>query len=185
MDDNSVAAFAVLCIFGLPTFAFIVIRMLQHRERIEMIRHGMAPPSPVGREYARTMQPPPRQRAVPIDNDDPQRTLRKGVVLTFIGLALTIGLASIGFLVDPPRFVPGPWLLGGLIPLFVGIAQVVTALMFGATFPGPAGARYGMGAEQMPPPPPSPPPPFEGSYAYRPDPSIPELQPPVQPPDRR
>jgi hypothetical protein len=85
MDDNSVAALAVLCIFALPTIAFIVIRGLQHRERIEMIRHGIVPPGGIGRDFTRPAQaaPPPRQGSVSGDNDDPQRTLRKGVVLTF------------------------------------------------------------------------------------------------------
>jgi hypothetical protein len=68
--------------------------------------------------------------------------------------------------------------------MFIGIAQVMTALLFGATFPGATGVRYGPGPGPMPPPS-SPSAPFEGPYAYRPDASTPELQPPAQPPDRR
>jgi hypothetical protein len=183
MADNDVAALAILCIFAMPAIAFVVIRTLQHRERIEMIRHGIVPPGGVGRE--RTSAQAPRQRVVSVEDDDPQRTLRKGVVLTFIGLALTIGLSFIGFLVDPPRFVLGPWLLGGLIPMFIGIAQVVTALLFGATFPMAHGIRYDVGPGEAAPPPASPPPTFEGSYTYRPDSTTQELQPPIRPPDRR
>ena len=187
MDDNIVAIVAVFCIFGLPTLAFIIIRGLQHRERMEMIRHGVLPQ---GRGWqpgpANMPQPGPvrASRSCADDDDDPQRTLRKGVVVAFIGLALTIGLSFIGFLIDPPHFYPGPWLLGGLIPMFVGIAQIVTALMFGATFPMMRSGGYTVGPASrqsaMPPPPPT----FDGSYTYRPDPSAQELG-QSSPPDRR
>jgi hypothetical protein len=44
-------AFAVLCIFGLPVVAYIVVKTLAHQERMEMIRMGY---------YAGvTPQPPP------------------------------------------------------------------------------------------------------------------------------
>jgi hypothetical protein len=55
-----------------------------------------------------------------------QRQLRGGVTLVCIGIGLTIGLSF----VRPGE--PGPWLLGGLIPMFVGVAQVVTAMLSGA-----------------------------------------------------
>jgi hypothetical protein len=32
-----------------------------------------------------------------------------------------------------PPIQPGPWVLGGLIPTFVGIAQIIIALISGAT----------------------------------------------------
>ena len=44
MGDNDIAALAVVCIFGLPVLAWIAVRLMQHRERLEMIRHGMNPP---------------------------------------------------------------------------------------------------------------------------------------------
>jgi len=45
---------------------------------------------------------------------------------------------------------PGPRLLFGLIPLFVGLAQIILALMSGATF---AGWRVGVPPASMYPPP--------------------------------
>ena len=59
-----------------------------------------------------------------------QAQLRHGIQVAFIGLALLIGLSFIGF--HDGRYVYGPWLLGGLIPMFVGIAQVISAVLSGA-----------------------------------------------------
>jgi hypothetical protein len=113
--------------------------------------------------------------------EDPQRILRKGMVLAAVGLALTIGLGFIGTFVDPHRYTFGPWLLGGLIPLFIGLAQIVSALMTGATFSVPTQDPYAVnrGATAQAPPPS----PFEGPYTYRPG-ATQELQPPGRPPDR-
>ena len=63
----------------------------------------------------------------------PERHLRKGIMTTFIGVALLIGLSFIGY--RDGTWIPGPWLLGGLIPMFVGLAQVIGALLAGAEFP--------------------------------------------------
>jgi len=180
--EDLIPLVAIFCIFGLPVLAFVIIRAMQHRERIELIRRGMHP-AQAGSWRDVPPVAPRAQRVGPIDGDDPQRSLRKGIVLAFIGFALTIGLSFIGFLVAPGRgFTPGPWLLGGLIPMFVGLAQIVTAILFGATLPIADRARFGPGPQPgaMPPPPPN----FEGSYTYRPDPSTPELG-RSAPPDHR
>jgi len=55
-----------------------------------------------------------------------KRLLHWGIVLTSLGLALTIGLYSIGF--DSPTNYPlhlGPWMLGGFVPLFLGIGLIL------------------------------------------------------------
>jgi|SRR5215831_18186654 len=93
-------------------FAFIVLlRYIQHRERMAMIVRGIDP--------------------------NPLRTqrrgsgmLRGGLITAMVGLALTVGLYPIGFML-PASFssVPfhlGPWLLPGLIPLAVGGALVIS-----------------------------------------------------------
>ena len=58
--------------------------------------------------------------------------LRRGIQVACIGLALLIGLSFIGF--HDGRYVYGPWLLGGLIPMFVDIAQIISAVLSGAQF---------------------------------------------------
>jgi hypothetical protein len=198
MGDNTVAALAVFCIFGAPIAAFIVMRVLAHRERIEMIRRGMLPPQMYGKAWKNAnygapqqgMPPPvpPTWVQAPIDQDAPDRSLRKGIMLALIGLAILIGLSFIGYDTNgpfnSPELHPGPWLLGGLIPMFVGIAQIIVALLSGARL-GPVGSQPG------PPPPypgPSAPPP-PGARSYEPEPrthsGYDELKRPVPPPDRR
>jgi hypothetical protein len=198
MDDNSdiiVPVTLFILIFG----SFIVGRVLKHRERMQMLRMGIIPPRDLRKWQKRGgpwmgagMPPPmpgmpmqgmPPQGYAPYeDPDSAQCTMRAGIKTSMVGLALLIGLSLIGYNPDQfPPFHPGPWLLGGLIPLFVGIAQIIIAVMAGATF----------GLRQMPPPPMPPgppPPPGPGSYGA-PHPGQPgiryeELARPVKPPDR-
>jgi hypothetical protein len=196
MDDHIVGALAVVLIFGGPVAAFVIMRGMQHRERMEMIRHGIVPP-PRGRHDWRPQDPPaPPPSAANSGyyytgawDEPPQRMLRKAMGLTAVGFALTLGLGFIGFLVDPGRFVPGPWLLGGLIPLFIGLAQVFGAIMSGARLgPPPVGtaAPYATTFGPGKPPPNMPPPAYDASaYTYRPDASQQELARPPTPPERR
>lgn len=214
MSDNIVALFAIFCIFGLPLGGWIIVRGLQYRERMEMIRRGMVPPpSGMGgkdyreayRIWAQQQQqayrpgpqpwqagpvPPPPPGPLPIDPDSPQNVLNKGIKLAFIGLGLLIGLSFIGGNPLSPGFQGGPWLLGGLIPLFVGIAQIIIAVISGAQIPGvqPPGYRpdpYHQSGPFPPPPPPPPngPPPGATIWERPPGPRYEELSKPPSPPD--
>ena len=52
--------------------------------------------------------------------------LRWGIIITAIGFALTIGLYTFGF--DSGENYPlqlGPWMLGGFVPLFLGIGLML------------------------------------------------------------
>ena len=52
--------------------------------------------------------------------------LRWGIVLTSLGFALSLGLYFIGF--NSPTNYPlhlGPWMLGGFVPLFLGLGLVL------------------------------------------------------------
>jgi hypothetical protein len=52
--------------------------------------------------------------------------LRWGIILTSLGLALSIGLYTIGF--NSANNYPlhlGPWMLGGFVPLFLGIGLIL------------------------------------------------------------
>ncbi len=183
-SDNFVAVIAILVVFGMPLAYAIAHRWWSHQERLEMIRRGITPP--LDPRAARRAEragynpfvysgstAPPYAGTDPSSGQYPDRVLRKGVTISMIGLALLIGLSFI----DPGR--PGPWLLGGLIPLFVGLAQIILALM--------SGAHLG-GWTLLGPPPVQPhtmaPPPQEGPYGWRPG-TTTELEPPVRPPDVR
>jgi hypothetical protein len=201
MDDTIVPVLGMFFLFGLPVLGWIAIRMMKHRERMEMLRRGIAPP-PDGRwsrKNAGAWTPPPpwtpgpgMPMGAPIptynayeDPNSAQCTMRRGIITAMVGFALLIGLSFIGYHSGDGPFGtasihPGPWLLGGLIPMFVGIAQIIIALMSGAVF---TFARM-----QPPPGPLGPPPPSQRSYGSsqpgQPGPRYEELARPVQPPDR-
>ncbi len=52
--------------------------------------------------------------------------LRWGIVVTGLGLALSLGLYSMGFATREgyPLHL-GPWMLGGFVPLFLGISLIL------------------------------------------------------------
>ena len=184
--------FFIVFLFG----GWIFSRMMKHRERMEMLRMGIIPPRDMrrwrkhgGANWGPGMMPPPSGMPPPprapmppnypnLDEQDyAQCTLRAGIKTTMVGLALTIGFSFIGYHADEfPPIHPGPWLLGGLIPMFVGIAQIINALISGATF--------GTRSPQMPPPPPPNPGPFGSPYPGPAGPRYEELARPVPPPDR-
>ncbi len=93
-------------------FGFIVLlRYLHHRERMALITSGINP----------NLTPKQRRN---------RGLLRAGLITAMVGLAITIGLYPLGFLL-PSSFTSapfhlGPWLLPGLIPLGVGGALIVS-----------------------------------------------------------
>jgi hypothetical protein len=93
--------------------AFILLlRYLEHRERMSMIERGLLQPE--------TSQHPRYPRG--------SAQLRGGLITAGVGFALTVGLYNLGWLLPAPLTAApgriGPWLLPGLIPLAVGLALV-------------------------------------------------------------
>ena len=99
---------------GVTVFlAFIVLlRYLEHRERMSMIERGLLQPE--------TSQHPRYPRG--------SAQLRGGLITAGVGFALTVGLYNLGWLLPAPLTAApgriGPWLLPGLIPLAIGLALV-------------------------------------------------------------
>jgi hypothetical protein len=162
MEDTVVPIVIVGIVIGLPIVAWIISRVLAHRERIEMIRHGLLPPPdpgvprPSGTRWH-------QGRPSAWDAESAHESLRRGVKTTMLGLALLIGVSFIGYRTTGPLGVPtidpGPWLLVGLIPTFIGLAQIMVALLSGARFGPPQGAPPPSAAPPTgAPPPPSTPP---------------------------
>ena len=88
-----------------------LLRYIDHRERMALIARGMDP-----NRLRR------HRRGIGV--------LRAGLIIAMVGLALTIGLYPLGYmlpatLTQSPLHV-GPWLLPGLIPLAVGSALVIS-----------------------------------------------------------
>lgn len=91
-----------------------LLRYIDHRERMAMIARGINPRRPRG---------PLRGVGV----------MRAGLIIAMVGLALTIGLYPLGYML-PASFTStplhvGPWLLPGLIPLGVGSALVISVYL--------------------------------------------------------
>jgi hypothetical protein len=207
MSENVVGALAIVCIFGGPVAAWIVMRVLKHQERMEMLRRGMMPPPEFAgkaayrawRQSGSPWPPPgmPQQPWTPqpaptagwvAPEDDPQRALYKGIRLALIGFAITAGL-GIAF----HGFSGNPIILGGLIPMFVGVAQIIIAVLSGAQLPG-VDPRTTFIPPPQPPPGAAPPPPPSGGFGtvtpppWGDQPGRPrfeELSKPVPPPDLR
>ncbi|HHU62054.1 MAG: hypothetical protein QM401_02575 [Bacillota bacterium] len=98
--DNLLFSPIVLAV--LVVILVITLRWFVHRERMALISRG-----------------------VPIENKRSKAERQKvcmamGVFVSLLGLALTIGLATIGI---------GPWLLAGLIPLAIGLSLVLGSLV--------------------------------------------------------
>ncbi|MDY6878049.1 MAG: DUF6249 domain-containing protein [Chloroflexota bacterium] len=122
MADLAVCAVpitSVIVIFG----TIVLIRWFKHREVMAMVEKGVLPEhyaQYVGASHGRSNR----------------GLLGWGITLAMLGLALMIGLYPIGFtrLIATPggtggsayplRF--GPWMLIGLIPLFIGLALLIT-----------------------------------------------------------
>ena len=96
----------LLVIFGFIAF----LRYLNYRETIALAEKGLTRPEPASRSGF----------------------LRWGILLTALGLALSVGLYPIGFSAgyDYPLHL-GPWMLGGFVPLFLGLGLILLHVLTG------------------------------------------------------
>ena len=128
MDEFAYPCLAFLGFFVL-LFGFIAImRFLSYRETLALADKGLVRPG-----QARS---------------DGKDTLRWGIVITAIGVALCAGLYPIGFVANadfPLGF--GPWMLAGLLPTFFGLGLVLIYVI----------TREEKKKENGDPPPPPPP----------------------------
>jgi len=89
----------------------VILRWFRHREIVALAEKELLP----------------AQYAHYVNASRGRGLLGWGIALAALGLALMIGLYPIGFVTDtsyPLNF--GPWMLGGLIPLFIGLALLIT-----------------------------------------------------------
>ena len=103
----------VAIVFG----TVVLLRWFKHREIMALAEKGLLPA-----QYAQYMSAS-RGRGL----------LGWGIALVALGLALMIGLWPIGFVTRVPHtgesLYPlnfGPWMLAGLIPLFIGLTLLIT-----------------------------------------------------------
>ena len=93
--------------FFVVLFGFIALmRYISYRETLALAEKGLVKPN--GR------------------HGDGKNTLRWGIVLAALGLALSAGLYPIGFLTGlnlPLGF--GPWMIAGFLPMFFGLGLIL------------------------------------------------------------
>jgi hypothetical protein len=98
--------------FFLSLFGFLALmRYFRYKETMALAEKGLMRPGPYG---------------------NGKDTLRWGIAITAVGLALCLGLYPIGFLPGNSGDFPlgfGPWMLGGLIPTFFGIGLVLIYIL--------------------------------------------------------
>lgn len=113
MNELAVVGLEWLGTLALFLVCIVAVRYLEHRERMSMIERGLVPPAFGGQQARRG-----------------SGLLRGGLITTSVGLAVTVGLYNLGYLLPPPfSAVPdrfGPWLLPGLIPTAVGLALIAS-----------------------------------------------------------
>jgi Domain of unknown function (DUF6249) len=92
-------------IFLFATISIIVWRYLNYREALALAERGL----------------------VPVDkNKDGKATLRWGIAISAVGLALCLGLYPLGASFnDIYPYGLGPWMLLGLVPLFFGLSLIL------------------------------------------------------------
>jgi hypothetical protein len=91
----------LLVIFGFLAF----MRYINYKETLALAEKGLAKP----------------------ESKPGKSLLRWGILVTALGLALTIGLYLVGY--SSAERYPlhlGPWMLGGFVPLFLGLGLVLT-----------------------------------------------------------
>ncbi|MCP4537554.1 MAG: hypothetical protein GY832_10440 [Chloroflexi bacterium] len=93
----------------------IVTRYFKHREIMAMVEKGVLP-----EQYAQYTSASRKQRG--------RGTMGWGIALAALGLALMAGLWPLGFVGLGGNAYPlnfGPWMLVGLVPLFMGVALLI------------------------------------------------------------
>ena len=109
---NALTAIIILSPCFLVTILLLflaVVRYINYRERAALAQHGIL----LNEEHFWER----------LEQRSPRGVLWAGVITAMCGLALLLGLSTIGI---------GVWLLGGLVPLFVGLGMVFVYFTGGA-----------------------------------------------------
>ncbi|NLJ80168.1 MAG: hypothetical protein GX335_03980 [Firmicutes bacterium] len=95
-----------LIFFALTIVLVLALRWFTHRERMASLAQGVS----LEELLDKGRSPEDRNKLF----------LAVGLICTLVGLALSLGLATLGL---------GPWLLAGLIPFFTGLALILFSLI--------------------------------------------------------
>ena len=102
--SDFIPCFGIIGALAIILGFFAFLRYLNYRETIALAEKGLTRP----------------------ERKTGNGLLRWGVVVTGLGLALSVGLYPLGFATgyDYPLGL-GPWMLGGFIPLFLGLSLIL------------------------------------------------------------
>jgi hypothetical protein len=107
--DDIIPCLGILAIIGLLFTLIVIMRYINYRETLALAEKGLV----------RTQK-----------QSDGKDTLRWGIAITAVGLALCVGLWPIGFLAgDIYPLGLGPWMLIGIVPTFFGLALILIYLL--------------------------------------------------------
>lgn len=109
LDERNMFADLVPCISIVSVLLVILgflafLRYMSYRETLALAEKGLTRP----------------------ESKSGNGLLRWGILITALGLALTLGLYFFGF--DSGQNYPlhlGPWMLGGFVPLFLGLGLIL------------------------------------------------------------
>jgi hypothetical protein len=119
---SSLIFFPFCCgiVFFIALLGFLAIwRYLQYRETLALAEKGLLKPE---------LQPETRANG--------KSSLRWGVIIASLGLALMVGLWPLGMNSSYP-FGLGPWMIGAFIPLFFGLGLILIYILTRNDRPGP------------------------------------------------
>ena len=108
MDGGILTCLGIVGFFALLFGFIVVMRYLGYRETLALAEKGLVRPD--------------RMRG-----GNGKDTLRWGIAIAAIGMALCVGLFPIGFIGGGSRFPLGfgPWMLAGLLPMFFGLGLIL------------------------------------------------------------
>jgi len=108
MDEGIFTCLGIVGFFALLFGFIVVMRYLGYRETLALAEKGLVRPD--------------RMRG-----GNGKDTLRWGIAIAAIGMALCVGLYPIGFIGSGSRFPLGfgPWMLAGLLPMFFGLGLIL------------------------------------------------------------
>ncbi|HQZ70427.1 MAG TPA: hypothetical protein PK826_03715 [Anaerolineae bacterium] len=115
--DEFLAMVMAFLIVATPFVLYGFLRYLRHRETLFLAERGLV-----------------RPLDAPRGNGNGNSSLRWGIILTALGIALSCGMYPIGWMVNagtPLGF--GPWMLLGFIPLAVGLGLVLIYRLTGTS----------------------------------------------------
>lgn len=112
METELISIASIICVFAviLVIFTFLAfLRYLRYRETLDLAEQGLVHPN-----Y----------------NRNGKGSLRWGIAITGLGLALCAGMYPIGWVAGVDEFPLnfGPWMLVGLVPTFFGLSLIAIYL---------------------------------------------------------